>query len=95
MCRRRDSESRRGHRFGYRVLARAGIETVEQLRRMGAVQAYLAVRRTGVNPGLNLLWALHGALVDRDAHELSNKARLALMKELQSIDGTSYATIQK
>lgn len=81
--------------FTQRVLARAGIDTVEQLRQMGAVEAYMAVRRTGANPGLNLLWVLQGALAGCDRHEVPYKDRLALMKELQVADGTSYAGSQR
>lgn len=73
-----------------RVLARAGIQSEEQLRETGAVKAYLAVTRTGMKPGLNLLWVLQGALADCHWRDLPNKDRLALMKQLQSAVGTAY-----
>lgn len=43
------------------MLAQAGIHTIEQLRELGAVRAYLQVKRSG-NVSLNLLWAMEGAL---------------------------------
>jgi DNA transformation protein and related proteins len=43
------------------MLAQAGITSVVQLRRMGAVAAYAQVLDAGVTANLNLLWALEGA----------------------------------
>lgn len=43
-------------------MARVGINTVAELRRRGAVGAYLALKAGGQSPTLNFLWALHGAL---------------------------------
>lgn len=48
------------------MLAKAGIVSEAQLRTLGAVAAYVAVKRAGGKPSLNLLWALEGALTDRD-----------------------------
>jgi hypothetical protein len=45
-------------------LAAAGIDSVADLEAQGAVAAYLAVRRAGFEPSLNLLWALQGAIMD-------------------------------
>ena len=44
------------------MLANAGITTVEQLRQLGSVAAFVQVKRSGANASLNLLWALEGAL---------------------------------
>ena len=44
------------------LLAAIGIRRVEQLRRRGAVRAYVELRRGGHTASLNLLWALAGAL---------------------------------
>lgn len=41
-----------------KMLAAAGISTEEDLRALGSVAAYLAVKHTGANASLNLLWAL-------------------------------------
>jgi DNA transformation protein len=44
------------------LLARIGIHTPEQLRKRGALNAFLAMKRAGVTNSLNALWALIGAL---------------------------------
>lgn len=44
------------------LLAGIGIHTPEELRRRGALEAYLALRRSGAVRSLNLLWALVGAV---------------------------------
>jgi DNA transformation protein len=44
------------------MLAKAGIFTVEQLRSIGSVPAFLAVKHAGGKPSCNLLWAIKGAL---------------------------------
>ena len=40
------------------MLGEVGIHTTEELRRRGALEAYLAVRRAGGTSSLNLLWSL-------------------------------------
>lgn len=42
------------------MLAQAGIHTIEQLRELGAVRAYLQVKRARNGADLNLLWAMEG-----------------------------------
>jgi hypothetical protein len=44
------------------LLALVGIRSADGLRRRGAVEAYLALRRVGATRSLNLLWAMAGAL---------------------------------
>lgn len=44
------------------LLAGIGIRTAEDLRRRGAVQSYVDLKRTRGQVSLNLLWALAGAL---------------------------------
>jgi len=43
----------------------AGIYSIEQLRNLGAVRAYVQVKHSGANCSLNLLWAMEGALSGR------------------------------
>lgn len=65
------------------MLAKAGIRTEERLRKLGAVRAYVAVRRAGAKSSLNLLWALEGALTDDDWKEIAKTRRLELLTELE------------
>lgn len=75
------------------MLAEAGIHSAEDLRRRGALEAFLAVRRAdGGRGSLNLLWALAGALEPwpegRDWREVSaSEARLPLMLAVEAREG--------
>lgn len=64
------------------MLLAAGIRSVEQLQVMGSVAAYNAVRDAGCSPSLNFLWALEGALTDRDWKEVARNERSALLMQL-------------
>jgi len=65
------------------MLEQAGIKTVEQLRKLGAVRAYLQVKRNGGNASLNLLWALEGALTGQHWQVVAKNERLRLLLELE------------
>lgn len=65
-----------------RMLKAAGITSSARLRGMGAVAAFVAVRRSGAKPSLNLLWAIEGALTDRDWKTVSREDRTALLLAL-------------
>lgn len=45
-------------------LRQVGLRTREDLAATGTVDAYMRVRRAGFKPGLNLLYAIEGALLD-------------------------------
>lgn len=66
------------------MLRRAGIRTAAQLRAIGAARAFVAVKRCGANPSLNLLWALEGALSDRPWQEVARSERLSLLLQVES-----------
>ncbi|HEY6897124.1 MAG TPA: TfoX/Sxy family protein [Rhodocyclaceae bacterium] len=72
------------------ALRAAGIESVEQLRALGAVGAYLAVKRIaseiGFAPSLNLLWALEGALSQRSWQAVARDDRLSLLMQLEQAE---------
>ncbi len=61
------------------MLAKAGICTAQDLRQLGAVQAYLRVIESGSKPSLNLLWAIEGALTDRDWRDIAQDEALPLL----------------
>ncbi|MFO0877432.1 MAG: TfoX/Sxy family protein [Gemmataceae bacterium] len=52
-------------------LRAAGVNTVEDLKRLGPVAAYRVVLLQQPGASLNLLWALVAGLDDRDWRELS------------------------
>jgi DNA transformation protein len=65
------------------VLALAGIKTVAQLRKRGAVAAYAAAKRHSPRVSLNLLWALEGALTGITWQEVANVHRTSLLLALE------------
>lgn len=72
-----------------RLLAAVGVHDVEELRRRGALETYLAVRRAGLTRSLNLLWALAGALEPwpegRDWREVAaSESRLPLLLAVET-----------
>ena len=68
------------------MLDGAGIKTAAQLRELGAVAAYVAVKRSGATPSLNLLWALEGALTDRNWLDVAADDRMALLLQLEDYE---------
>ena len=68
------------------MLREAGISTIEELRALGAVKAYVRVK--ALKPrgaSLNLLWALAAGLDDRDWRELEVDEKAALVAEVRRL----------
>ncbi len=70
-----------------RMLQAAGIKTAGDLRRLGSVSAFLAVRQARQKPTMNLLWALEGALQETHWAELTDDLRERLRKAIDQHDG--------
>jgi DNA transformation protein and related proteins len=68
------------------MLARAGITSVDELRRIGAVGAYARVRRAGAGASLNLLWALEGALTGLPWQQVAREHRTSLLLALDQLE---------
>lgn len=64
------------------MLARAGITTVEELRRLGAVAAYARTKRANSGASLNLLWALESALTGEPWQQVARRHRTSLLLAL-------------
>ena len=64
------------------MLRAAGINTASDLRRLGSVDAFMAIREAGQRPTMNLLWALEGALREEHWAKLPEKVRAKLLKQL-------------
>lgn len=73
-------------RHSQKMLAAAGITTERQLRAKGAAAAFVAVKRAGASPSLNLLWAIEGALTDRDWKEVARRERLSLLTQVEILE---------
>ncbi len=66
------------------MLAAAGITSLAQLRRLGAVAAYSRVRRSSAKASLNLLWALEGALTGLPWQQVAREHRTSLLLALET-----------
>lgn len=64
-----------------KMLADVGIDTRATLADIGAVGAYVAVKKKGLNPTLNLLYAVEGALRDLPWTELPYHIKASLTLE--------------
>ncbi|CAD5366182.1 Competence protein TfoX [Rubrivivax sp. A210] len=68
------------------MLERAGIKTLEELRRLGSVAAYVRVKRCGASTSLNLLWAMEGALTGISWQEVAREHRTSLILALDEFE---------
>jgi DNA transformation protein len=62
-----------------------GIHTASDLRRLGAVDAYRAVKTRGFRASKVLLYAIEGALLDMHWNELPSERKEALNQQLDAI----------
>ena len=71
------------------MLNAVGIQSENQLRTEGASRAFVAVKRAGYAPCLNLLWAIEGALTNRDWKVVAKNDRLALLTQVEILEKES------
>lgn len=69
-----------------KMLVAAGITTEAELRRKGAAAAFVAVKRAGCKPSVNLLWAIEGALTNRDWKNVAKTDRLSLLSQVEMLE---------
>jgi DNA transformation protein and related proteins len=67
-------------------LRQVGVRTLEDLLRVGPVDAFLKVKRAGFRPSLNLLYSLAGALDDCHWTDLSAERKGGLILELEEAE---------
>ena len=60
-------------------LRQVGLRSLEDLAAVGTVEAFMRVRRAGFKPGLNLLYAIEGALLDCHWPEVPEERRPELI----------------
>jgi len=65
-------------------LRQVGLRSREDLQAVGAVGAFVKVKRAGFKPSLNLLYSLEGALCDCHWQELEPARRDALVHEYEA-----------
>ncbi len=67
-------------------LRQVGIRTEDDLRALGAVAAFLKVKRAGFRPSLNLLYALEGALLGCHWQQVPAERRSELLLAVDAAD---------
>ena len=68
------------------MLRVAGVTTLEQLRELGSVAAYVRTKRAGQRVSLNLLWALEGAICGLPWQVVAREHRTSLLLALESYE---------
>lgn len=70
-------------------LRQVGVRTQDDLVRLGAVEAFMKVKRAGFRPSLNLLYALEGALVDCHWADLPEERKAALLQAAEAAEAAN------
>ena len=65
-------------------LRQTGVRSLEDLRAVGALAAFVRVKRAGFRPSLNLLYALEGALLDCHWQEVPEARRSELVNAAEA-----------
>jgi hypothetical protein len=65
-------------------LRQVGLRSLEDVAALGAVDAFMKVRRAGFKPSLNLLYALEGALRDCHWQEVPEARRTELVQAAEA-----------
>jgi hypothetical protein len=68
---------------GMAWLRQTGVRTLDDLRAVGALAAYVRVRRAGFKPSLNLLYALEGAILDCHWQSIPDTRRAELIQQAE------------
>ena len=70
-------------------LRQVGVRTIEDLTRIGPVEAFLKVKRAGFRPSLNLLYSMAGALADCHWTDLPDAQKAALLAGVESAESAN------
>ena len=60
-------------------LRQTGVRSLDDLKAVGSLAAYVRVKRAGFKPSLNLLYALEGAILDCHWQEIPDERRSDLI----------------
>lgn len=60
-------------------LRQVGVRTLDDLRALGSLEAFIKLKRAGFKPSLNLLYSLEGALLDCHWQQVPEERRSALV----------------
>lgn len=65
-----------------KMLAKVGVCSTTDLKRLGSVQTFYLVKHSGQSPSLNLLYALEGAIQNRHWLDIKRTEKAKLLIEL-------------
>jgi hypothetical protein len=65
-------------------LRQTGVRTLEDLQAVGALAAFVRIKRAGFRPSLNLLYALEGAILGCHWQEIPDERRAALVQSAEA-----------
>ena len=68
------------------VLARAGVTSLAEVRRLGAVKIYSLAKRSEPAVTLNLLWAIEGAILGQPWQLVAREHRTSLLIALEDYE---------
>lgn len=69
---------------GMAWLRQTGVRTLADLQTVGALSAFVRVKRAGFKPSLNLLYALEGAILDCHWQEIPEARRSELIADAEA-----------
>ena len=64
-------------------LRQTGVRSLDDLKAVGALAAYVRVKRAGFRPSLNLLYALEGAILDCHWQDIPDARREELVSDAE------------
>ncbi|WP_444929838.1 TfoX/Sxy family protein [Microbulbifer sp. SSSA002] len=70
------------------ILHSIGIRSLEDLRRVGPVEAFISIRNRGINASKVMLYALQGALMDVHWNDLDPELKQQLTNEVERLLAT-------
>ncbi len=65
------------------ILHAIGVNTYEDLKAIGSVEAYCRIKGRGINVSKVMLYALEGALINRHWNELDSKFKEQLVQDAE------------
>jgi DNA transformation protein len=72
----------------------AGIHKTADLRRLGSIHAYRAVKSRGIKASKVLLYAIEGALIDKHWAELPPERKDSLAQQLRQLDSDAKRPLE-
>ncbi|MCO1334651.1 TfoX/Sxy family protein [Microbulbifer sp. OS29] len=70
------------------ILHSIGIRSLEDLRKVGPVEAFISIRNRGINASRVMLYALQGALMDVHWNDLDPELKQQLASEVDRLLAT-------